>query len=176
VLSVALFLLFCALLVLGGWAFMRRSGGRAFFIDDWVFAPDERVLWRDDQADAVLIPERRQAHLVTFPRLRRTTIIVTNRRIIIGTKALLSARRLVLFVLTSRPPADGQSRQLDGGLFSVGYRALVFDAPGLERHLADPHPFVDLPVSRAESSSVNLRAVRLFTDDTAGFRLPTDEA
>jgi hypothetical protein len=164
------FVLACAAIALIGWIVSKVTGSRAYFIEDWAFAEGETVLWRDDQADSYLIPKQGQAVVMSFARMRRGAVVVTNQRILIGALPLSGKKHMVQSVLypTKAPGSD----RLGGGLLSVGYQTLVFDPGSLDVHEKDAKPYVDLTPASGETSSTNLQTIRIFTDDAAGFRLP----
>jgi hypothetical protein len=166
---------FCVLLVLVGWTVSKVTGSRAFSIETWAFEPGETVLWKDERADVFLIPQRAQAVFVTDARFHRFTVVATDRRALVATRASFTRQRMVLYVLTPTRPAAGQSDGLGGGLLTVGYRALVYRPEAVERHASDSKPYLELPLARDVASSTNLAAVRVFTDDVNAARLPGTE-
>lgn len=167
--SALLFLGACAGLVGIAWIVSRITGARASFLDDWKYDDGEQIVWRDDAADVYLIAKNHAAFM-SFPRLRRHAVIVTNRRILIGLKTL-SGKHMVQYVLSTTPPADGQSEQLSGGLLTIGYQAIVIE-PTVDAHLDDKKPYLALTPSGDQASSVNLQTIRIQTEHGATFRLP----
>ena len=164
-----LFLGACAGLVVIGWVVKKITGSRAWLLEDWKYDDGEQILWRDDAADVYPIAKHHAAFM-SFPRLRRHAVIVTNRRILVGVKTLFG-KRMVQYLLFTRPPADGQAEHLGGGLLTVGYQSIVIE-PKVDAHLDDKKPYLELTPSGDHASSVNLQTLRILTDQGATFRLP----
>jgi hypothetical protein len=160
------FLVACGAIVAGGWLVSRVTGARSHYLDQWKLEDGESILWRDDAADVYLIPRLGQARKMSFARLRRQTVMVTNRRIVVAARPLFGQRRIVQHVLVAA--GDANSERLDGGLFSAGYQTLVI-GPGIGRHLEDAKPHLDLVPASGHPSSTNLATIRVFTDQGAGF-------
>lgn len=168
--SFAYFLLAVAAIVLIGWIVSKVTGSRAYFIEDWTYEDGETVLWRDDETDSYLVPKRGAAMVTSYSRLRRGSVVVTNRRILVGALPLWGEKHMVQYVLyPSKAPG---SEKLDGGLLTVGYQTIVFDPTSLVVETKDAKPYVELTPRSEEVSSTNLKAVRIYTDDAASFRLP----
>ncbi|HEY4104166.1 MAG TPA: hypothetical protein VGM44_09750 [Polyangiaceae bacterium] len=170
--SVLLFIGFLAAMLLVGWVVKKITGAKAYFVETFPLEMGERVLWEDALADAYPIPSR-QALYVSYRRLTRSMVKVTNCRIIVGAKALFRAEHMVLHVLY---PADRQypeqAKSLGGGLLSVGYQALVFDPASIVKQMSEKPPYIELALDQDVPSSVNLRAYRIYTDaiDTFGLQ------
>ena len=168
--SLGYFLLACAAIALIGWIVSKITGSKAHYIEDWQFSDGENVLWRDEQTDTHLIPKHGQALVMSFARMRRGSVVVTNRRILIGSLPVFGEKHMVQYVLyPSKAPG---SEKLDGGLLTVGYQTIVFDPSSLEAHPKEAKPYVDLRPVEGERSSTNLERIRIFTDDAGNFRLP----
>ena len=159
----------CAGLVVIGWVVSKITGSRASFLEDWTYDDGEQIVWRDEAADVYPIAKN-HATFLSFPRVRRHAVIVTNRRILVGLKTL-SGKHMVQYVLSTRPPADAQSEHLAGGLMTVGHQSIVI-APTVDAHLDEKKPYLDLTPSGDHASSVNLQTIRILTDQGATFRLP----
>jgi hypothetical protein len=149
----------------------RLRGVRAHYLDDWRPDAGEQILFRDDQADTFVVPVNR-ARYGWYPRLRRGTVIVTDRRILAGAKALFGGRRMLQLMLYPGPAPDGWSARLDGGLFTRGYQTLAVMPESLERVTGEARPYLVLKPVPAERSSTNVDFIRIYTDQMAGFPLP----
>jgi hypothetical protein len=171
---IVLFLAACGGIVVLGWGVSKITGARAFYVEDWPLDPGESVLWRDDAADVYLIPQLGQARVMSFARLHRSSVMVTNKRVVIGAKTLFGGKHMVQQVLHLAASPDGQTENLGVGLLTVGYQAIVIQ-PEIEPHLDEKKPYVDLLPASGHASSANLWRIRLFTDAGASFRLPASE-
>ena len=170
--AVLLFVAACGAIVVVGWIVSKAKGSRAFFIESWDFDDGEKILWRDDAADVVVIPKLGQALSMTPARLHRWPVVVTSSRVIIGNKTL-TGKAMVRYVLYPTVAPDGQSKHLDGGLLSRGYATVAIE-PEVERdHLGDDvrRPYVSLIPVDGERSSTNISRIRIYTDLGATFRL-----
>lgn len=170
--SVVLFLACLFGIAALGFIVSRITGARAQYVETFALEDGERVLFRDPFADAYPVPKHR-AKFVTYRRPRRGAALVTNLRIVLGTKPLFDSRHMIQYVLypSDRPlPAEAQS--IGGGLFKRGYTTLVFDRAVMNKHAAEKHPFVELGLNAAAASSVTLDSFRIYTDDVQAFRLP----
>lgn len=168
--SVGWFLLACAAIVLLGWIVSKVTGSRAYYVEDWALDEGETVLWRDEKTDTYLIPKHGQALVMSFARMRRGSVLVTNRRIVIGSLPLWGKKHMVQYVLY--PAKAPGSDRLDGGLLSVGYQTIVFEPSSVDVHAKDAKPYVDLIPVESEASSTNLERVRIFTEEAGSFRVP----
>ena len=168
--SVGYFLLALGVIVLIGWIVSKVTGSRAYFIEDWTFAEGETVLWRDDQSDTYVIPKLGQAAIMSFARMRRGAVVVTNQRILVGSLPITGKKHMVMYVLYPQP-APG-TEKLDGGLLTIGYQTIAYVPASLDVHAADAKPYVDLTPLDTENSSTNLQTIRIFTDQAGNFTLP----
>jgi hypothetical protein len=169
--SLLFFLLALAGIALLGWTVSKITGAHGWLLEDWKFNDGETVLWRDDAADVGMIPRAAQAVVMRPPRLHRWVVIVTSQRIIISTKSV-GGKQLVKYVLYPGAAPGADSKQLDGGLFTTGYETLVIRPGAITPHLDDKPPYIELTPAPDEPSSVNLSAVRIYTDLAGTFRLP----
>jgi hypothetical protein len=128
-------------------------------------------LWQDELADAYPIVTR-QAAFTSYRRAHRYTVRVTNRRIFSACKPLFGNAHVIEHVLY---PADRvfpeEANGLSGGLFTRGYRTLVFDRTRIERTDGDK-AFLSLGLDPSITSSANLAAFRIYSEKLASFRLP----
>jgi hypothetical protein len=173
--SVLLFAGFIALMVGGGWLVSRITGARARFLDTWPFAADETVIWRDDGADLIEVPQVGGSTFYGGPRFHRSPALATTRRIFIASKTL-RGRPMVKYVLlpggrTSDPAEASALGRIDRGLFKLGY-SVVAVAPEarLEEH------YIALSPLPGFASSANLAEIRIYSDAPEGFRAPGPRA
>ena len=141
-------------------------------LEDWKFNDGETTIWRDDSADVGMIPKAVKAAVTRPPRVHRWSVVVTNQRIITGNKTLRSGKHMVKYVLYPGAAPGGDSKRLDGRLFTTGYETLVIQPDVMMPHVDQKHPYIELRPAPDETSSVNLSEVRIYTDLIEGFRLP----
>jgi hypothetical protein len=149
----------------------RLRGIGAHYLDDWHPEAGERILFRDDEADTFVMPVNR-ARYGAYARLRRGTVIVTDRRILAGARTLFGKKRMLQYMLYPGAAPGGWSAKLDGGLFTRGYETLAVMPEVVERVLDEARPYVVLKPSPGERSSTNVDFIRIYTDRAAGFPLP----
>jgi len=150
----------------------RLRGVRAHYLDSWQPEAGEHILFRDDEADTFVVPVNR-ARYGWYPRLRRGTVIVTDRRILAGAKTLFGRKRMLQYMIYPGAAPDGWSARRDGGLFTRGYQTLAVVPEAVERVVDAVQPYVFLKPSPAEGSSTNVDFIRIYTDKAAGFPVPT---
>ena len=144
----------------------RLRGVRAHYLEDWQPDTGETILFRDDEADTFVVPVNR-ARYGWYPRLRRGTVIVTDRRILAGAKTLFGGKRMLQFMLYPGAAPDGWSARLDGGAFTRGYRTLAFVPGRIERVADGTRPYLVLKPSPDERSSTNVDFIRIYSDRAA---------
>ena len=153
----------------------RLRGTRAHYLDDWQPEAGERILFRDDKADTFVMPVNR-ARYGSYARLRRGTVIVTDRRILAGARILFGRKRMLQYMIYPGAAPGGWSAKLDGGLFTRGYETLAV-MPGIaERVLDEARPYVVLKPAPGVRSSTNVDFIRIYTDRAAGFPMPVPSA
>jgi hypothetical protein len=157
-----------------GWVVSKKTGSRAFYVDAWAFHEGEAVAWRDDRADVAVVPRLGRAASMRVLRLHRWSVVVINRRVIIGCKTL-TGRHMVMYVLTFGPAPDGQTDKIDGGLLTRGYTTLAVhreaivgpvDAKGRSAYIAFR------PIAGA-NSSFNLAELRVYTASAVTIPVPS---
>lgn len=168
--ALLIFVVALAAIVFVGWLVSKLTGSRAWFIDDWKFEPGEKVLWRDDAADVYVVPTYGRAVINSVLRLRRNTVVVTDRRILVATQPLYGKKRMVQYVLWPAPPADGNANKLDGGLLTVGYRTLVYLPEKLEPHQDSNEPYLEIAPAPGFSSSTNVSAIQIYSAQTESLK------
>jgi len=164
--AILIFVGVLAAIVLGGWTISKITRSRAWFIETWPYDEGETILWRDDRADVVLVPRLGQAVSMRPIRAHRWSVVVTNRRVLIGNKTF-SGKQMVKYVLWPGRAPDAHSKRSDGGLFTVGYTSILIEPGAVTIHDA----YVALTPVSAEPSSVNLSEIRIYTDVAPSFRL-----
>ena len=170
--SLVWFLGFLAVLVAVASLVKKITGAKTYLVETFPLEPGERVLWEDGAADAYPIPNQ-QAAYVSFRRLQRVHVKVTNLRVVCGMKGLFGSSHVVQHVLYPSDRAyPEQARALGGGLLTVGYQVFVFERASLVVHGEGKRAYVELTLDPSLDSSRNLRAFRVCTERAASFTLP----
>ncbi len=147
----------------------RVRGGRAHYLDAWTPEPGERRLLDDPAADFYVVARTGQARKMSFARLHRTHAVLTDTRIVIATRALLSKRYMITHIVhLGGDDAPAELGQLSGGLYTTGYTvlsalpsAMTVEEDGAKRYLRI--------VPEPTASGTNIEHCRLYSDDAAGF-------
>ncbi len=124
--ALVLFLAALAAIVVVAIAVNRIRGVSASWIESWAPEPGERRLLDDPRADFYAVPRLGQARKMSFARLHRTHAVVTDARIVIAARALLSRRHMITHVIHLDPgdEAPPELAKLSGGLFTKGFETL----------------------------------------------------
>ena len=152
----------------------RITGARSYYIEDWKADSGEQILFEDREADAYLVPELGQAQFTTYGRPRRGFVLVTNRRIIAGQRVLFGKKSVIQYMIYPEQPLVQDSQKLGGGLLTRGYQSFLLKPGAIQRTMEGSKPFVLLTPSPAARSSINVEAIRIYTDHAARFPLPDD--
>ncbi len=172
--SLLIFVAVLAGMVILGWIVSKITGSHAYYLNEWKFDPDETVVWQDPEADVVNFARTGQARFIWYPRLHRSRVIVTNKRIIVGKKTF-SGKQQVVAVLWPRPSPDGNSAKLGGGLLTVGYESFSYDPESmLLTHNRSDHTCIELTPMPDQMSSTNLKTFLIFSDHADTFQLPKE--
>jgi len=144
----------------------RLTGTRASYLEALELGPGERELWRDSGADFGLRPRTGSAVALSFPRLRRHSVLWTDRRLVIANRVLGSQRHMithqVVFDGMGDASAQAASRELAGGFFGRGFSTLVARAPRFQR--VNDRDCVCLVPSEDSGAALNVLEAYLFTD------------
>jgi hypothetical protein len=169
-LAVLAFIGALAAIVLAGIVVSRVRGGRAHYLDAWTPGPGERRLLEDAGADFYVVPRLGQAKVMTFARRRRSHAVLTDGRLVIATRALMSRRYMITHMVHLDRDADPPAAlgQLSGGLYTTGY--IVMSARPADMTVEDDRgkPYLRI-VPEATASATNVEHCRLYTDNAAGF-------
>ena len=149
----------------------RIRGARAHYLDAWNPEPGEHRLLEDPAADFYVVTRLGQAKVMTFVRLRRTHAVLTNTRIVIATRALLSRRYMITDMVyldgDEAPPAE--LGMLSGGLYTTGYSVVSARPSDLTVEADGEKSYLKI-IPEATRSGTNIDHCRLYSDDAAGFR------
>ena len=160
-----------AAIVAGAVVVNRVRGAKAHYLESWTPEPGERTLAEDPAADFAVVGRTGQAKVMTFPRLRRTQAVMTDRRMIIAPRALASKRHMVTYVILlagDEPPVDDDLGGLGGGLTTTGYVTIAarpdrmtVEPDGSKRYLRI--------VPEPTASAAMIEHCRLYLDDPDAF-------
>ena len=149
----------------------RIRGGRAHYLDAWTPEPGERRLLDDPRADFYVVPRLGQARKMSFARLHRSHAVLTDVRIVVATRALLSRRYMITHVVHLAGDATGPAelRQMSGGLYSTGYIVIAARPSEMTVEGDGGKPYLRI-VPEQTASGAMIEHCRLYSDDAAGFR------
>jgi hypothetical protein len=144
----------------------RFTGTQPNDLENLQLAPGEKELWRDAQADFGLVPRVARSAVISFPRLRRHTIVWTNRRVVISQKALFSRHRMIThqiyFADQAGSQASAAAASTFGGFFGRGYETVI--AARRSSGTADGKPCVRIEPAEESRARLNLEEILIFTD------------
>ena len=153
-------------IVLLALAINHFTGTKPNYIENLQLAPGEKELWRDAQADFGLVPQVARSAVLSFPRLRRHTVVWTNHRVVISQKALFSRQRMVThqvyFADQAGPQASAAAASTFGGFFGRGYETIIAARPSFGT--VDGKACVRIEPAEESRARLNLKEVLLFTD------------
>jgi hypothetical protein len=101
----------------------RARGAKAHYLDDWQPERGERRRSDDPAADFYAVPRMGQAKVMSFARMHRTHVVLTDTRLVIGKRALMSKRYMITHMihLDRGEAAATELAQLTGGQFTKGF-------------------------------------------------------
>lgn len=149
----------------------RVRGGRAHYLDAWALESGERRLLDDPRADFYVVPRLGQARKMSFARLHRSHVVLTDVRIVVATRALLSRRYMITHMVHLAGDVTGPAelRQMSGGLYSTGYIVIAARPSGMTVEDDGGKPYLRI-VPEQTASGAMIEHCRLYSDDAAGFR------
>ena len=114
------------------------TGTKATYLKDVRWAPGELELWRDTSADFARRPRYGQAVVTSFPRLRRHTIVWTNRRVVVTQRVLFGSKHMLTHQVffegagNAANPGDVEAASdFSGGFYGRGFETIAATAGGL---------------------------------------------
>lgn len=148
----------------------RARGAKAHYLDAWQPEPGERPRFEDPAADFYAVPRLGQAKVMSFARMHRTHAVLTDTRLVIGKKALMSKRYMITHVihLDRGEAAATELAQLTGGQFTKGF--ITYCArPDRMSVVADGEKAYLRIVPEPTASAATIEHCRLYTDHAAEF-------
>jgi hypothetical protein len=143
------------------------TGTKANYLENLQFAPDEKELWRDTQADFAHVPRQGRAVVMAYARLRRHTVVWTDRRVIVSQRALFSRSHMVthqIYFATHVGPSAAATSAF-GGFFGRGFETIL--AAGRSSGVVDGKACVRIQPSEESAARLNLDEALIFTDRLA---------
>lgn len=148
----------------------KLRGARAHYLDDWTPDLGERRLVEDPAADFYAVPRLGQAKVMSFARLRRAHAVLTNTRIVIAKRALLSKRYMITHIVQldggENPPEE--LGQWSGGLHTTGFTVVSARPSGMTVEDDGGKPYVKI-IPESTASGALIEHCRLYSDNAAGF-------
>jgi hypothetical protein len=148
------------------------TGTKATYLKDVRWAAGELELWRDANADFARRPRYGAALVTSFPRLRRHTIVWTNRRIVVTQRVLFGSKHMlthqIVFESTAAPaePDDAQAAsEFSGGFYGRGFETIA--ATGYSFTTVNDQPCARIQPSDTTIDSLNLAEAYIFSDRLA---------
>jgi hypothetical protein len=147
----------------------RLTGTRANYLETLPFEAGEKELWRDPEADFARVPHFGRPRGLSFARLRRHTVVWTNRRIIVSQKALFSPKRMITHQIYFATEAGVDARlaagETFGGFFGRGFETILAAAKSFS--LVNDKACVRIKPTEACSARLNLDEALIFSDRLA---------
>ncbi|HEY4370474.1 MAG TPA: hypothetical protein VGN52_00925 [Burkholderiales bacterium] len=142
----------------------RLTGTKAQYLETLQLQADEQEWWRDAEADFATVPRTGRAAVMTYSRLRRHTVLWTDRRVVIAQKALGSARHMIThqihFVRGRETPAAAD--EAFGGFYGRGFETIA--AAGHAFAEVNGKPCVRIQPTAAGGGALNLDEALVFSD------------
>jgi hypothetical protein len=166
-----------ALLAIVGVAMLvnRLTGTKAQYLENFQLEAGERELWRDTGADFATRPELGQALVMSYPRLRRHTIVWTSQRVLVAQKVLFSSKRMLTHQIffvgqvgDASPAAAAAAQRFAGGFYGSGFQTIQ----ARERSFGEVagKACVIVKPSDASAGASNLAEAYVFSDQLAELR------
>jgi hypothetical protein len=146
----------------------RARGVTAHYLDAWQPEPGEQRQFEDPAADFYAVPRMGQAKVMSFARMHRTSAVLTDVRLVIGKKALMSKRYMITHVihLDHGDAAAAELAQLTGGQFTKGF--ITYSArPDRMSVEADGEKAYLRIVPEPTASAATIEHCRLYSDHAA---------
>jgi hypothetical protein len=150
----------------------RVTGTKAHLLETTELEPGEKELWRDSEADFATKPRLGGAVFMSFARMRRHTVVWTDRRIIVAQKVLLSSKRMITHQIVLSPDADSTdsdsstaARTLGGGFYGRGFVTIALSTTSFGR--VNDKDCVRIKPTEQSGAMTNIDEALIFTDRLA---------
>lgn len=150
----------------------RVTGTRAHLLDALRLEPGEKELWRDSEADFATRPRFGGAVVMSFARMRRHTVVWTDRRVIVAQKVLLSSKRMITHQIvfphdTGSTETDSSvaARTFGGGFYGRGFITIALSTKSFGR--VNDKDCVRVAPTQESGAMSNVEEALIFTDRLA---------
>ena len=150
----------------------RVTGTKANYLDTLVFETGEKELWRDAGADLGIAPRIGRAVVMSYTRIRRHTVVWTNRRVIVSQKPLFSSKRMIthqiyftLDMNASDANARTAARETFGGFFGRGFETIIAETKSFGQ--VNKKDCVRIKPTEDCGAKLNIDEILIFTDQLA---------
>jgi len=145
----------------------RLTGTRAIYLETLQFESGERELWRDERSDFAAVPHLGQAASMSYARMRRHTVVWSDRRIIVSQKPLFSSRHMITHQIhftdgTAGAQAAGEAF---GGFYGRGFTTIAATAKSFGQ--VNHKDCVRIKPTQESGAKLNLGEALIFTDHLA---------
>ena len=148
------------------------TGTKATYLKDVRWAAGELELWRDVGADFARRPRFGAAVVMSYPRMRRHTIVWTNRRVVVTQRVLFGSKHMLTHQVffegagAFASPEDAQAASdFSGGFYGRGFETIA--ATGYSFTTVNDQPCARIEPSAASVDSLNLAEAYIFSDRLA---------
>jgi hypothetical protein len=144
----------------------RLTGTKATYVEDFQLAPGELELWRDAGADFARRPRLGQALVMSYPRMRRHTVLWTTQRVVVSQRVLFGPKHMLTHQIFFEPAAAGDAAsQFAGGFYGRGFETITATAKSFTQ--VNAKACVIITPSETSGSALNLAEAYLFSDRLA---------
>lgn len=143
----------------------KIKGVKTHYLNSLTLEKDEPIIWQDGSADFHLVPKMGQAMFMSFSRMKRAHIILTEQKIIVGQKVFLGKKYIITHMLyfSADPKIKKELDSLTAGQYSLGYLVYQVDKNQFSAEMDGKKCYLKIiPVST--KSSTNLEHCRLYSD------------
>ena len=147
----------------------RVTGTKANYLDTFAFEAGEKELWRDAGADLGMEPRQGRSLIMSYTRMRRHTVVWTNRRVIISQKTLFSSKRMITHqIYFTRQMNAGDTIALEasseflGGFVGRGFETIVAETKSFGQ--VNKKDCVRIKPTEACGAKLNINEIFIFTD------------
>lgn len=152
----------------------RLTGTKAQYLENLQLETGEAELWRDAEADFSTVPRTGRAVVMSYPRLRRHTVLWTDRRIVISQKPLGSSRHMITHQIYFAPDAGAQAAASEafGGFYGRGFETIAGTTKSFSQ--VNDRDCARIKPTEACGAQLNIDEALIFTDRLAELqqRLP----
>lgn len=169
------FLIFVAALlaiVLLAMAVNRATGTKTQLLQALQLEPGETELWRDSKADFATRPRQGGAAVQSFARMRRHTVIWTDRRILVAQRLLFSKAHLITHQIVWVHDADSAeteaakaARSTAGGFYGRGFVTIAASTHSFGQ--VNHKDCITIKPTEQSGSLLNVDEALVFTDRMA---------